>query len=287
MKICIGIETLELRESAPAKINLSLGVVGKQPDNYHLMEMINHSIPLCDELILTPSNSFKFTCNLDHLINGENLVLRVIQLMSQLTKQQPNFHVHLQKNIPHKAGLGGGSSDAAAMFRLLKRYWNLNIDENQMRKLALKVGADVPYCLENKTAYVTGLGEKIVKIKEFEPKHCLLILPKIPVETRQAFMKLDSSESIDLPDSIGVVETIEKEDYHNLKNVATNSFTKVVSEEFPVIQEIINTLYDNRAFYATMSGTGSSIIGYFDSEEDREKAEENLTDFETIKVEGI
>lgn len=274
-----------LIELAPAKVNLSLGIVGKQADNYHLLEMINHNVTLADRLILTPADKFSFDSNNKFLANTNNTVIKAIRILSQLTGQRPNFNLYLEKNIPEQAGLAGGSADAAAAIRLVSKYWGLDMDPNALIPIALKIGADVPYCLFNKTAYVTGIGEKILPIRDFEPGAILILQPSFQVETPKAYSVIDQIDDLYIPDALQVIKDIEDKNYDHLKESAGNSFLEPINQRYPLVEEMINRLYNNGAFFATMSGSGSSIIGYFNSVEERDKAAENFPDIKYYKTE--
>lgn len=273
-------------ELAPAKVNLSLGIIEKQVDNFHRLEMVNHSVNLTDKLILTPSDSFQLKANNKSLETTDNLVFKAVRLLSQIFNLRPNFTLTLEKNIPMKAGLAGGSADAAATLRLLNRYWNLNLDQRSLTQLAIKLGADVPYCLVNNTAFVGGIGERIVPIKDFESDAILILVPNIQIETPKAFSLTDKEEKLYIPDSSQVIDIIETGNYNELKDVAGNSFTEPMSNLYPEIKELIQKLYDEGAYYATMSGSGSSIVGYFRTIEDRDRAANNFPDIRTIKTES-
>ena len=182
---------------APAKINIGLNIVEKRKDGYHNLETFFYPIcDLFDVLTFEQSDDFSFNCDVDELNSLEdNLVVKAKTLLEDETNKKLNIKINLQKNIPIGAGLGGGSSDAAATLISLNEMFTLNIPYDRLLELALQLGSDVPFFLKAKPAIGKSRGE-ILAIKEFEiPKYILLVNPRIHISTKEAFANITPQPS--------------------------------------------------------------------------------------------
>lgn len=252
-----------ITEKAPAKVNFFLNIVGKREDGYHEMDMINHSADLYDQLTLVPDEpEFSLESNFD---TPDNLITKVVETMGKIYDKETNFKIILEKQIPYQAGLGGGSSDAAAAIRLLERYWELDLSEEERCELAVRFGADVPYCLYNTLSHVTGIGEKIERIDMKLPPYLIILKPSINIETKEAFDWIDRNKN-------------------KVEEKVQNAFYPVVSERYPLVRELKEKLEDLGADNATMSGSGSTLVGYFKDKETRDRAYQKLTSIEDITL---
>lgn len=270
----------QLTIKAPAKVNLALDVVGKRIDGFHDLKMINHAVSLADELELIPNTPYDIITDFDSVPVSENLITKALLLLSQVLGRPINFSIRLDKNIPEKAGLGGGSTDAAAAMILALKHWNEQRSINELKTLALKIGSDVPYSLFNDAALVEGIGEQISFINPIAFKKVVIIHPDIKVNSKKAYHALDNEEYMYHPDVDKMIELLEKEDYKSLREIPGNTFTPFVAKEYPVINDLIDRLYDLGAEYATMSGSGPTIVGYFNDQEKAEKAIDSFEDYE-------
>ena len=180
---------------APAKINLSLDVVGRRADGYHLLRTVMQSISLCDTVSLSASGQGKAEvfCDDKSVSPGENTVLRAAQAFSEETGLRGNdgLRFTVRKRIPTQAGLGGGSADAAAALKLLNTFYGAGISEERLRRIGLMVGADVPFCLMGGTALAEGIGEKLQKVPSLPPCEIVVCRPKTGVCTGRAYEIFD------------------------------------------------------------------------------------------------
>lgn len=258
-----------LSEIAPAKVNLGLNIVGKREDGYHEMEMINHSVDLADTLTLIPGET-EFV--LESAFGGdfENLITKAVRLLEERTGKQADFRIVLDKKIPHQAGLGGGSADAAAALRLVERYWGLELPEEERTAIAAKLGADVPYCLYNKSAYVTGIGEKLEFMELKIPEYLLIVKPEVGVATEEAFAWADAEEDLTHPDLKKYLKTLDEKDLDN-------SFYPVICSHYPEIEVLREEIKSLGAETAVMSGSGSTLVGYFSDPKERDRAYDKLS----------
>jgi 4-diphosphocytidyl-2-C-methyl-D-erythritol kinase len=196
-------------------------------------------------------------------------VVRVLQKRFEIVK---GVRIHLVKKIPAEAGLAGGSSDAAATLKGLNRLWRLNLTKTQLLGIGVGIGADVPYCLIGGTALVEGIGEKITPLKPLKKLYVLVVKPEISIATPWAFKKLDEGIIETHPDIPAIIKRLEKERYEELGEIIGNVFEPVVFKCYPEIETIKRSLTTYGALAAIMTGSGSTVVGYFIQRETAEKA---------------
>ena len=258
---------MEIIEKAPAKINLGLDVLHKRDDGYHELEMIMASIDLADRLtfkkikqdgiIITTNSGFLPT-------DRKNNIFQAIEAMKKQYSFKGGVHVNLQKNIPVAAGLGGGSSDAAATFRGIDRLFQLNASLDDMTRLATPIGTDIPFCLKGETALVTGLGEIVTPLKSPMPQ-CWIVLvkPKISVSTPRVFSKIDV-EALSHPNIAALKSSIEDNNYSEMIKHLGNSLESYTMNKFPIVKTIKDKMLSFGADAAVMSGSGPTVIALCD-----------------------
>jgi 4-diphosphocytidyl-2-C-methyl-D-erythritol kinase len=245
-----------------AKINLGLHVLSKRSDGFHNIETIMLPVGLCDILEIVKSNEdeLRFSnsgIQIDCAIQ-DNLCIKAFNLLKN-DFDIPFVKIHLHKNIPHGAGLGGGSSNAAFMLRGLNDLFQLGLDTSLLENYAGKLGSDCSFFIRNKPAIATGRGEVIKEIKFSTCFYLVLLNPNIHVSTKAAYNEI--SPMPDAPELMSLINTPES----NWKNTLHNHFEKSVFKRHPQLQLIKNALYENGAFYAAMSGSGSTMYGLFES----------------------
>lgn len=250
---------------APAKVNLSLDVIGKRPDGYHEMRMVNHSLALSDTLVFeNSSQGISISCSDAKIPTDErNLVYQVAEKLRVRFGMDRGVHIDIMKNIPSEAGLAGGSADAAAAILGLNLIWNLNMSLDEMLAFGSTIGADIPYCCHKGMALVEGIGEIIKPIKPMRRLPVLVVKPEINIATPWAFGRLDGAEHVEHPDIDRVIRLVETEDYKTLGDAVGNAFEQVVFQDYPEIGEMKAKMLELGAFAAIMSGSGSTVIGYF------------------------
>ncbi len=249
-----------------AKINLGLNIVRKRDDGYHDIETIFYPIGLCDALEIVPfygdrTESLLFTpSGID--VGGDidkNLAVKAYHLLSQYC-HLPKVDMFLHKHIPFGAGLGGGSSDAAFALKMLNELSDARLSEKQLEDIASKLGADCPFFIQNKPVFASGIGNVFEPIDFcLQDYYLVLIKPDIFVSTPEAYARVKPSvPDVSLKD---IIQMPIKE----WKDKMLNNFELSVFSKFPAINEIKNNLYNVGAVYASMSGSGSSVFGIFDS----------------------
>ena len=257
---------------AYAKINLGLRVLKKREDGFHDIETIFHRINLFDELTIEPSEtSISISCNNQTLpTNQNNLCWKAAELLRAEVGTTQGAVIHLQKNIPIGAGLGGGSSDAAAALTALPALWNMPVDASTLAGVALNIGSDVPYFLHNKSAYAEGRGERLNFVKLSLPYAVLVVTPNIHVSTSWAYGQLAKQERLALrPNKFydGATCTVAA-----IPSLMKNDFESVVFDAHPEIALLKQEILSHGAVYALLSGSGSSVFGLFNDEGNARKA---------------
>ena len=273
---------------ALAKINLGLDVVRRREDGYHEVRMIMQTIHLYDrvEIKKTRSPQIRVETNLYYLpVNEDNLVYKAAKLMKDEFQIKEGVRIVLQKFIPVAAGLAGGSSDAAAAFVGVNRLFGLGLSEEELMKRAVKVGADVPYCVMRGTALAEGIGEKLTRLPRLPHCYVLVGKPGVNVSTKTAYenLKLDAL-SVVHPDIDGMVDAVKNGDLDGVISRMGNVFEPGIIGKYPVIQEIKDLMENHGARRAMMSGSGPTVFGIFDDKEKMEQAAAALRESKLAKT---
>src|SRR5437879_6529839 len=180
-----------IRRIAHAKVNLYLEITGRRPDGYHTLSTLFQTISLGDELTFAPAHKLSLTCSEPTLsVDERNLVMRAARSLRELLQEERGARIHLEKNIPMGAGLGGGSSDAAGALKGLLQLWRRRIGGPALQRLALQLGADVPFFLEGGLCSATGIGEKLKSQKPLQKTWMVLVYPGFRVSTKEAYAKV-------------------------------------------------------------------------------------------------
>ena len=250
-----------------AKINLGLNVVERRPDGYHNLETVFYPVPLQDALeVQVMAEEFPSDVDCDLKVTGisvegderRNLVVRAYELLKQEFPQLPRVHAHLYKAIPTQAGMGGGSSDCAAMLTLLNREFRLGLTEEQLISRAARLGADCPFFIVNRPAYAEGIGERLQPVGlDLGGWFLAVVRPDIPVPTKEAFaLIVPRRPAVNCRDL--VARPVEQ-----WRGVLLNDFEKSVFAQQPEIGRVKEQLYELGAVYSAMSGSGSAVFGLF------------------------
>lgn len=254
-------------EPACAKINLGLRVLGRRLDGFHELVTLMQTIDLQDELHAEPAPRTRLTSSSREVpADSSNLVHRAVELFAaEVTPVRP-LDIHLVKRIPVSAGLGGGSADAAAALRLLNRAHGSPCSTGELRRLAARLGSDVPFLIQGGAAVARGRGERLTPVRWTTRYHYLLVWPGVSVSTRWAYGKLqrvltprDSYSRLlfSIP-SGGCV------DHGYLLSCLENDFLPVVERVYPIVADLIARLEACGARTASMTGSGSTVFGIFD-----------------------
>lgn len=263
-----------------AKINLGLNIVSKRDDGYHNLESVFYPIPLYDALEVKLMDE-RFPCpgGCDIKVTGnaldcnedDNLVVRAYNLIAS-DYELPRVHIHLHKNIPSQAGLGGGSSDASFMIRLLDERFRLNMGIAKMEDYAARLGADCPFFITAEPAYANVTGTQLSPISSqydfsLEGLYLALVKPDVAVSTKEAYAHVCPKEPAKC------CRTVVEQPIGTWAKDLANDFEQSVFAIHPVLGEVKQRLYNAGALYAQMSGSGSTVFGLF-------KEKPNLATFE-------
>lgn len=243
-----------------AKINLGLNIVSKRLDGYHNIETVFYPIPVKDALEIVSADDFSFTQTgipVDAPIE-KNLVIKALNLL-KTNHTIPSLEIHLLKAIPFGAGLGGGSADAAFMLKLLNDFCRLNIQPDELERIAAKVGADCPFFIRNTPVFASGIGNRFEPVGlSLKGYYLCLIKPDVAVSTPEAYSQVTPAASV-----ISLKESIARP-VSEWKDTMVNDFETSVFKKYPLIGQIKESLYQSGAVYASMSGSGSSVFGLFE-----------------------
>ena len=250
-----------MKERAYAKINLCLNVKGRRDDGYHELEMIMVPVDFYDVLEMTPAEETTLCNNRSYIpVNEKNTVIKAINVLRSRYGFENEFACKLQKHIPTRAGLAGGSADAAAAIRMMNRMLRLNMTLDEMIDCAREVGADVPFCIQSRPAYVQGIGEKITPFVCHPDFELLLVKPRRGVSTKEAFSLCDSTEPMH-PDCMKMHEALVQNDYDGILNSLGNSLEDAALQLVPEIRQVKEGLRQLGFDGVLMSGSGSTVFG--------------------------
>src|SRR5215831_6429876 len=249
------------------KINLGLHIVRKRSDGFHDLETVFYPLPFKDALEIISKPDSHLTSHVSRLtISGlpipgdskNNLALKAYELIKKDFPQLPAVDIYLHKAIPMGAGLGGGSADGAFMLKLLNDKFRLGISTEKLLDYSLQLGSDCPFFIINKPCFATGRGELLESIPlDLSGYSCLLVKPDIQVNTTWAFSQVSSAPS---PKPL---KDIVQQPIETWKNMLCNDFEAPLSEHYPLLKEIKQKLYDAGAIYASLTGSGSCLYGFF------------------------
>lgn len=257
-----------IKKKAYAKINLGLDVIGTLPNGYHEVRMIMQTVGIYDELTFEEIDmGIEISTNAGELpLNEDNLIYKACKLLMDKYGIDKGVRIHLEKNIPIAAGMAGGSTDAATTLKGVAELFNLDVSEEELKEIGVKIGADVPYCVMGGTALAEGIGEKLTALKP-APKCFLLVeKPDINVSTKYVYEHLDAKSDYEHPDIDGMLAAIEGDDLDGVVCRLKNVLEAVTVEAYPIIDEIKNDMLEAGAMGSLMSGSGPTVFGIFDDE---------------------
>lgn len=283
--IKIQFEVVSMKSSislkAYAKINLGLDVLEKRSDGYHELKMIMQNVDIYDEIFLEILEEDKIKLDLElvfesgeklsaGLLGSDNIAYKAAKLIKDRYKIEKGIYIRIEKNIPIAAGMAGGSTDAAAVLKGLNALFELNLNEEDLMRLGLLLGADVPYCILGKTALAQGIGEKLSLLPDLSDVALLVVKPDINVSTKEVYqnLKLDILKKEDRPDIEKIIWGIENKDIKVICAGARNVMETYTKEAYPIIKDIKEAMLKEKALLSLMSGSGPSVFGIFENEED-------------------
>jgi len=268
----------KIEVDAYAKINLSLDVLNRREDGYHELEMIMQQLALKDVITIEERESgFSIDSNSKDIpLDSSNLVYKAYSIIKEKFNINRGIHIYIEKNIPIAGGLAGGSTDAAAVLKGLNILWGLNLSEEQLMNIGVKIGADVPYCIMGGTALAKGIGERLTRLKSFSDRLILIANPGFSVSTAYVYNNLKLDKITDRPKTQLLLRYIEDGNTELLAKGMKNVLETVTIKENPILDEIKKQMIRHGALGSLMSGSGPTIFGIFDNPESMEMCKENL-----------
>ena len=256
-----------LHYKARAKINLALDVCRRLENGYHEIKTVMQTVDIYDEL------EFKMRSDPDIILSVDskdylgdlenNLIFRAAKLMKEQYSIRKGIEIHLKKHIPVAAGMAGGSTDAAATMLAMNEMFSLGLDKKNLMEQAVRLGADIPFCILGGTALAQGIGEKLTPLPAPPQAALLVVKPAIMVSTQWVYENLRVNELERHPDIDGMVEALEQRNLKGITDRMENVMETVTQNKYPIIKELKELMIENSAMNALMSGSGPSIFGVF------------------------
>lgn len=248
-----------------AKINLGLKVLGRRSDGYHGVDMIMQSISLADTITLEPAEHFAVTTDLTELpCDQRNLMVKAALAYQQAVGCDLKVHIHGEKHIFVAAGLAGGSTDAAAVLKLLNRYYGEPLTRQQLEILAASIGSDVPFCIAGGTQRARGRGELMTVLPAVPEFHLVLVKPAaLEVSTAWAYGEIDRKPPKNSPDIDKLEQAIVFQKLPDVLALMGNDLELVTVADHPILQGLLGELQELGAVKTMMSGSGPTVFGVF------------------------
>ena len=260
-----------MQVKAFAKLNLTLDILRRREDGYHDLQMVMQSIDLADELTVTPAEGVgAMSTTLSYLpSNGRNLAQMAAEAFRNAAGRGGQVDISIVKRIPVCAGMAGGSSDAAAVLRAMNELTGAGYTPAELAKIGEAVGSDVPYCVVGGTALAEGRGERLTPLPPLPPCHAVVCKPPFPISTPQLFSRVDVRKIARRPDTEGMLAALAAGDLTGVARRMYNVFEDALpARRRGEIEAIKNTMIQQGALGACMSGTGSAVFGLFAGEEE-------------------
>ncbi|MCQ2530482.1 MAG: 4-(cytidine 5'-diphospho)-2-C-methyl-D-erythritol kinase [Lachnospiraceae bacterium] len=255
---------------AYGKVNIGLDVTGRRDDGYHLVKMILQTVDLYDEIcVRKQEEGITVQTNKPFLPTDErNLAYKAAKMLMDAYDIPGGVRIDIGKNIPIAAGMAGGSTDAAAVLKLMNEIFELEIDSEEMDRLAVKLGADVPFCLRKGTYLAEGIGEELTKLPDMPHCYLAIINPHFGISTKWSYEQLDKTPDIKHPDIDQIISAMGAQDLERVSLEMGNVLERAALGKYPQIQEIKDKLKSAGALGTLMSGSGPTVFGIFAEEEE-------------------
>lgn len=272
---------MEIKVNAYAKINLMLDIIALRTDGYHDLFMIMQSIGLYDTVTVTENKSRKITitCNIDGIpLDEKNIAYKAAEAFFKSTKiKNKGINIDIVKRIPHAAGMAGGSADGAGVLVALNELTGAGLTDDELCKIGVKIGADVPFCIKGGTLLAQGIGDVLNKVKPLRRCCILIAKPDHSVNTGYAYSQFDKFGKAHTPDKLGMLCAMQGRDLSDIAMRMENVFEQFI--DVPNKVEIKSIMRDCGALGVCMSGSGPTVFGIFDDKEKADIAAGMLSDY--------
>ncbi|MEI7832406.1 MAG: 4-(cytidine 5'-diphospho)-2-C-methyl-D-erythritol kinase [bacterium] len=252
--------------TAPAKINLTLRILGKRADGYHALESVMQTVSLVDTLHIQPARELSFHCDTHSLNYANNLVLKAARLLRDETGCKMGARITLEKNIPTRAGLGGGSSDAASTLVGLDKLWGLKLPVADLAVLAARLGSDIPFFLYAPTALISGRGEVVTPLPAPPSFNVVLVKPKTGLPTPQVYAELHAAPLPQMgegnaPETTAMLAVLAQGDPAAIAAQLVNDLQPPAFHLLPELAHLRDKMQESGCISAMLSGSGSALFG--------------------------
>jgi len=262
---------MEIQVKAFGKLNLSLDIIERLPTGYHDMRMVMETVDLCDDMHIHVKEGagVRLRTNLSFLpVDSRNIAATAAKVFfRELGLPEKRVTIRIHKRLPVSAGVAGGSANAAAVLRGLNELMGTKLSREDLMRLGLLLGSDVPYCIVGGTVLAEGRGERLTHLKPLPSCHIVICKPRFSISTPSLFAKIDCHKIRHRPDTPGIIAAIEAGELGQVAIRMYNVFEDVLDRRGKEIAGIKSTLLDGGALGAAMTGTGSSVFGLFEDEE--------------------
>ena len=269
----------KVQQRAYAKINLSLDILGKLENGYHIVKMVMQTIDLSDELIFEtedrecPSMEITLVSDNGEIPCGEdNLIVRAVRRMEYKYQIRKDLRITLKKRIPVAAGMAGGSTDAAAALRAVRDLFVPDVSDEELQKIGVTLGADIPYCVTGGTQLSEGIGEVLTVLPDAPQCGLVICKPPVGVSTGEVYKRYDSLQEVRHPDIDAQIEAIRKGDLAGMAGECGNVLEEVTGALYPRIGEIERFFEREGAIVSKMSGSGPTVFAIFADMEEAARA---------------
>ena len=270
--------------NAMAKINLGLDVLRRRENGYHDVKMVMQTVNIYDTLDFVKKEEPGIVVKVDAMelpTDENNLIYKAAKLLYERCQMEEGVEITLTKRIPIAAGMAGGSTDAAAALVGINRLFNLGLTMDELKEIGVKIGADVPYCIDGGTALCEGIGEILTKLPDAPDCFVVVAKPEISVSTKYVYENLHANELKYHPDIDGMVEAIREGNLDGVCSRMENVLETVTENKYPIISQIKKLLKDAGAENSLMSGSGPTVFAIFKEEEMAKKA------LEMVEMSGL
>lgn len=271
--------------NAFAKINWTLNVLGARPDGYHELDMLMQSASLCDDIEIEDCDEIKLDISGREArtigAGPDNLIMRAAMLLKRETGARQGAAMRLKKRIPAQAGLGGGSSDAAAALKALNLRWHTGLSLSELCVLGAKLGADIPYCLTGGLCRAQGVGERITQYSGAPECDILIAMPAASLKTADVFK---AGRAYPAQNMAAALAALKAGDWEYLRQNTANDLQYTAQRLRPEIAECVRHMYASGAAFARMTGSGSAVFAVFDYTADRNAAFDRLKKLYPVSI---
>ncbi len=264
-----------------ARITLALDIIRKLPNDYHLLNIIKQRINLYDVIKVSESEETELICsNKEMPLDESNLVMKVVMLVKERFNIEKNVRIEIEKNIPIKAGLAGGSSNAATMFMILNELWGLNLSREELVRLSKEIGMDVGFFFFNGSVFDTESKELVYEVKPgLDSGYVLIVTPEFGVSTKEAYSLLNlRMTGKRIEETQKMIDAIKQNDLKSVVESMHNDFEDFVFEKYPRLREIKENLLGIGSLNVLMTGSGSTLFAVFKNKEELDNAYEEFKD---------